>query len=269
MNDRRLTSFQLNVPPQIDFIKTDKTDKFKIIHKFGANFAIGTSIEDIQSNGGIYNWPTLPFKVEVVSTDADDTAGGNGARSVIVEGLKFDGANLIEDSEEIATNGLIPVLGLIDWFRINRAFIEKSGVYASTTSLSQQGTINVQTEGAGEIHAQLALDTIGFGQSLIARFSLPSNAFGYLQLISAFPDSAKPVRYFLFQRKNSNITSAPFTAKRIVINFPPITEPATLSPQNPVEFTPNTDIWFSGIGSTGSTNELGIDFELTLKFFDL
>lgn len=269
MNDRRLTSFQLNVIDQRNLIASNSTDKYRIIHKFGANFAIGTAIEDIQSNGGIYNWPTSPFKVEVVSTDPDDTAEGNGARSVIVQGLRFIGGNLTETQEEISLNGLTPSVGLVDFFRINRAFIEKSGVYATTTALSQQGTINIQTEGGGEIHAQLLLDTIGFGQSLIARFSLPSNAFGYLQGISSFPDSTKPVKYFLFQRTDSNIINAPFTAKRIVLNSPAISQETILKPQNPFEFTPNTDIWFAGIATTGSDNELGIDFELTLKFFEL
>jgi len=270
MNDKRLTSLQLNVPNQIDLLKTDKTDKFTIIHKFGSNMEIGTAVEDIQTNGGFYQWAISPFKVEVVSTDPDDTFLGIGGRSITVQGLEKIGSNLFDVQETIPLNGLTPVVGNVDFFRTNRMFLETSGVYASGGSLSHQGNINIQVEGGGEIQGQLLIDTlISTGASQIARFSTPSNARGYLQGFVASTASNKAAKYFIFMRPDSNIVTAPFSTKRLIFAAPPFVGSNGIAPENPLEFEPNTDVWFCGVGLQGADNELTVDFELTLKFFDL
>lgn len=270
MNDKRLTSFQLNVPPQIDFVRTENADKFAIIHKFGSNMNIGTSVEDIQSNGGFYNWPLSSFKAEIVSTDPNDNSSGSGGRSVTIQGLQQIGPILLDVEETILLDGLTPAVGTVDFFRINKCFLATSGTNGGSGSLSHQGIITIQTEGAGEIHGELTLESgLSFGTSLVARFSIPSDARGSLQRVFANTASNKAAKYFVFQRTNANIVTAPFPGKRLIFNAPPFIGNSDLFPQNPLELDPATDIWFCGIGLLGSDNELTIDFELTLKYFDL
>ncbi len=270
LTDKQMTSHLFNVPNQIDFVQTDKTDRYRFIHKFGANLNITTEVQDIQSNGGIYTWPTSNFLAEAVSDNANDFFGGPGAWSVFIEGLiRLPNGLLIEKNEEINLAGVSTRTGPELLFRINSSWVAKSGVYAGTDIPSHQGNVSIQTEGGGEIHTQILIDQVGFGQSLIARFTVPSNAFGYLQNVVACTDSIKPVRYYIFQRQVANIVDEPFTAKRIIYNSPPFEGQNLFSTENPIEIEPATDVWFAGVGTIGATNEITIDFELTLKYFDL
>jgi len=270
MNDKQLTSLQLNVPNEINLLKTEKTDRFRVIHKFGSNKEIGTTVEDIQTNGGFYNWPISPFKAEVVSDNANDTFLGTGGRSVTIQGLEKIGSRLFDVEETIPLNGLTPVVGNVDFFRINTSFLETSGVYGEGSALSHQGTITVQTEGGGEIHGEMLVDSaISIGINQIARFSTPSDARGHLQGLVASTASNKAAKYLIFARPDSNIVSAPFSPKRLVFAAPPFIGSNSLVTVNPFRFGPNTDVWFCGVGLQGTNNEITVDFELTLKYFDL
>lgn len=56
--------------------------------KFGDNPAVGTTYEIIESGGGVYPWPTSAQPVRIrAGGNAADTAGGAGARSILVTGL--------------------------------------------------------------------------------------------------------------------------------------------------------------------------------------
>ncbi len=255
MNDKRLTSFQLNVPPQIDFLTTDNTDRFAVVHKIGANANIGTSVEDIQTNGGFYSWSIDNFKVEVLSTDAADDVMGSGGRSVLIIGLtKVDG-NLFDIIETIPLTGLTPSIGKEDFFRVNNVLLVDSGTYANGNELSHKGTITVQAEGGGEIQGQLILDSgLSIGIAQIARFSTPSDARAYLQGLIVSTASNKVVKYFIFARPRSNVISPPFSSKRLILSPPPFIGNNPLSIQNPLEFQPNTDVWFCGVGLQGQAS---------------
>ena len=61
-------------------------DEYEEIHKFGTSDAVGTTFVPI-ARGNVYQTPTTAQALEVVSTDANDTAAGTGARTVTVIGL--------------------------------------------------------------------------------------------------------------------------------------------------------------------------------------
>ena len=84
-------------------VSSGEIEGAKIVSKFGENPAVGTSEETIWDAGGVYDYLTTASQLDVTSTDADDTDGGNGARTVVLEGLD---ANYNEITETVTMDGL-------------------------------------------------------------------------------------------------------------------------------------------------------------------
>ena len=51
------------------------------IHKFGYNPNIGTSVETVWAQGGLYVYPTTASTMYISSSSTADTAAGTGART--------------------------------------------------------------------------------------------------------------------------------------------------------------------------------------------
>lgn len=101
------------------------------VSKFGrnSNIDINTVPEDIWSGGDLYKGhPTTiaPKTVEVVSTDASDTAAGVGAQTIRIEGLRDNAASQY-DTEDFTLNGTTPVTSTKNWYRINRGYVLTAG----------------------------------------------------------------------------------------------------------------------------------------------
>lgn len=133
----------------------------------------GTIPEDVWSGGGLYPWMTASTALEIVSTNANDTAAGTGARTVLVQGLDI---NYIEVSQTITLNGVTPVALPQNLFRINNALIASAGSGETNT-----GIINIQDAGAGTIRAIIPA---GYGITKQSIYTVPA---GYtLQILSQF-----------------------------------------------------------------------------------
>ncbi len=269
MRDKELTGHFMSVPNDIDLLKTEKTDRYRIIHGFGSSDNMGSAVNDISSTGVVYAWPQGVFRPQVVSDNANDNASGDGARSVMVKGLGFAGPNLIDIEEEIPTDGITPVLANNNFFRVNQSFVEKSGVYATTTALSHQGNLTVSTFGGTLVHSIIKIEnSVSLGEAEIGRYSIPSNAKGWLQVINVSTASNMATKYFVWKRKDMNVIAAPFSSKRLIYTAPPFVGQSNRELKNAFELDPNTDFWFSGESPLGANNEVAVDFELTLKYFD-
>lgn len=75
-----------------------------ILHKFGYG-SVGTSLTPVTSSL-TYQTPTTATALEILSSDANDTAAGTGARTVTVEGLDGSGNPL---TETVSMNGTAAV----------------------------------------------------------------------------------------------------------------------------------------------------------------
>lgn len=116
--------------------KTGKTEPFEFqvsrgqipwhtaITVFGYNADVDTAEETIWPYGGLQPHPATALSMKVSSTDADDTALGNGARTVFVEGLD---ANYNVISETVTLNGLTAVQTVKSYLRINDAYVASAG----------------------------------------------------------------------------------------------------------------------------------------------
>lgn len=125
--------------------RTGKTEPFEFqvarghipwhtaITVFGYNADVDTAEETIWPYGGLQPHPSAALSMKVSSDDADDTALGNGARTIFIEGLD---ANYNVISETITLNGLTAVQTVNSYLRINDAYVASAG-----TSNSAEGNI--------------------------------------------------------------------------------------------------------------------------------
>lgn len=116
--------------------RTGKTEPFEFqvsrgqipwhtaITVFGYNPDVDTAEETIWPYGGLQPHPSAALSMKVSSDDADDTALGNGARTVFVEGLD---ANYNVISETVTLNGLTAVQTVKSYLRINDAYVASAG----------------------------------------------------------------------------------------------------------------------------------------------
>lgn len=68
----------------------------------GMNPSVSSTFEDVQDVGGVLPVQTSAVAMQVVSSSASDTAAGTGARTVQVDGIGADGAEL---SQSVTLNG--------------------------------------------------------------------------------------------------------------------------------------------------------------------
>lgn len=232
--------------------------------KFGRNVAVGTSLADIATPGGVYAWPQTATNIQISSNEADDTLLGDGARVVRVQGLD---SNFDELEEDVAMDGVTPVILANKYLRISRAFVVTSGAYGTTTTNSHVGTLTIEDQGgAGTTHIEIGFDgALGIGQSVIARYTVPRGWRGVLKAISSSIDSNKVASiYFNIRINSDDPTTAPFGAKRTVGYKDGLTGPD----RTPIIVAGNavpamTDIWVSAKAEAADT-KIESTFELWL-----
>lgn len=155
--------------------------RYEVI-KFGRNTDVDSgAAESIWPTGGTYPWsafntggvPTAQT-ISVVSNDANDTAGGSGARTIKVFGLD---ANWALQSENVALNGLTPVALNNQFIRVNRIRVLTAGTFGS----ANVGTINASVGGT-IVATVLPL----MGSTQMAMYTVPAGYTGLLQQIDAY-----------------------------------------------------------------------------------
>jgi hypothetical protein len=141
-----------------------------IVNKFGENPAVTTATdpEDVWAGGGIYDfYPTSAQSVLAASTDADDTDGGAGARTITFYGLdaSWNAAN-----ETVTLNGTNSVALTNTYRRMFRGVVLTAGA-----SSANEGDITV-TNAAGDVAIHI---DAGDGQTQQAIYTVPNNTTAY------------------------------------------------------------------------------------------
>ena len=145
------------------------------LFKFGSNADIDSANETIWDQGGIYSYPASAAKVYVSSSNANDTAAGTGARTVVVMGLDGD---YDEISETVSLNGQTQVETDALFLRVFRAYVDTAGsggtaagdIYVATTGESS----GVPT---GTVYAKIR---VGENQTLMAIYTVPAGKTLYV-----------------------------------------------------------------------------------------
>lgn len=230
----------------------------EMVRQVGRNPDIdsGTAKEDIWPAGGIYVWPTAPAVTTVVSTSANDTVGGTGARYVRVYGIA-DPATYEPVIEDVAMDGLTPVTLSTEFYRINRVVVTEVG----NADNSNVGAIDVK-------HGATVLCRVGAstGASLQAIFTVPnigqhrSYLVGFDGQVVAGSSSGITIEMFLETR-------CPGMGWRVQ----DIIEPGSLGAavysdfRAPAKVQPGTDIRVRKYNATGNNLTAISQFDLLLK----
>jgi len=228
----------------------------KIVHQFGANHLVSTSVVDIWIVSGIYVWLQAVVTLEAISDSTNDTLAGTGARTIRLEGLD---SNWDEISEEIEMNGTSATASTTQTFiRINSAYVVTCGTYSD----ANDGIITIRTAGAGATHLTIHVDEgLGTGQSQAARFSVPRGKKALVHSIHLWTNNNKPVTVWMLMREGGNIVTAPFSPRRLIIEFSGMTAPEDHDETTPIIVNEYSDIYFQGIAGAGST-DVSIDFDI-------
>ncbi len=230
-------------------------------HQFGkAN--VGTTLVPVASSLK-YPTPTAATTLEVVSSDADDTSAGAGARTVTIQGL--DG-NWDEITQTVAMNGLTPVPFPIDMLRVYRWWVATSGVYATSALGSHQGTITIQTSPGAVLWFNGTVDPYPKGQSEIGGYTVPDGYTAYVFLHNISVDSTKAVDIIFVRRLDADTIAAPFTPMRAITEYVAVS--GSLTPETgmiPVNgaFTARTDLLWLGKVASG-TASISILYDILL-----
>jgi len=264
INTQEILNFVRLGVPLSAFATLGVVEGMATVHKFGRTIAAGAAFGDVWLNGGVYVWPTVASKLEAISGAAADDDGGLGASKITVSGLD---ANFNRIEEEITMNGLTVTSSTTQSFRrVNRAFVSESGTYCSTTAGSNAGVITIRIAGAGATQCLLGFsDSVGRGQTQIARYTTAVNETGILTSINANVAGTRSAHVSWFKREHADDIVAPFLgARRLIYEVDDLIGNISVQLPHNVKIPPKTDIWVtahaaSAAGSTPVSAQFDIE----------
>jgi hypothetical protein len=122
-----------------------------------------------------YVWPAAAATITVESSSAADDVGSTGATEVTITGLLSDYS---ETTEVFATDGVTPVAGVKEFFRINEAKVTAAGTGGKNAGniIVKQGANILSWISAGENLSEQLIFTVPLGESLSVEKMLGSGA---------------------------------------------------------------------------------------------
>lgn len=241
-------------------IALGNVDGAYVIHKFGANDGIGTTIEPVTISGN-YRTPTSATSLEVLSDNVNDNVAGTGARVLRIYGLNATGHEIYVD---VNLSGITPVNLSKDFLRVYRWYVLESGSYADQSTPSQFGTITLRESGGGQTWSNLNVIGGGFGvgQSEIGVYTIPKGNTCWLLKKVMSVNSNKYANIYFFKRENITDTTSPYSAMRLVEKHIGVTSVAALESRSAIDkFKELTDVGFMANTDTGSA-EVSVEFEM-------
>ena len=235
------------------------------VHKFGEIIGVtSATVYKAVALGEIYNMPQVAgaTTLRVKAGNANDTAGGSGARAIMLQGLDETGAPILE---EVPTAGASAgAASTTTFLRLNRAWVTESGTYATATAGSHDSDIVIEN-GAGGTDWATMMNSVSYphAQTQIGCLTVPLGFQALMHEFSLTVESVKTADFILLQRENILETTAPFTAMRTVEELLGVTGDYNESRAVPFgPFPALTDIIWMARGLT--TPDVTLDFTLEL-----
>ena len=119
--------------------------KYTRVAALGHNPDIDAGPEDVWTGGGTYPWMTAATSLEVLSSSANDTSAGTGARTITINGLDI---NYNAITATVTLNGTTSVAVGTQFFRINSALVASAG-----SGKVNAGDLTIRDAGAGTTRA--------------------------------------------------------------------------------------------------------------------
>ncbi len=228
-----------------------QVDGHKTLFKFGINGDVGTSVETVWAQGGVYAYPASATVMKISSSSADDAAAGTGARTISIAGLD---ANYNEISETVILDGQTAVNTVNSYLRISRMFVVTAGSGATAAGTIYAGTGTVTSGVPATVYGMIALNA---NQTQMAFWTVPA---GYtLYLTGLFYTSGNTnanawTNFQLIQRPLGGVFRQQ-SSSRVPGNGDFVVDLHT-----PLAFVEKTDIEVRAIASTSPSN-VSAEFE--------
>ena len=151
---------------------------YRTLYKFGYNPDVNGDEETVWEQGGDYPWLDSAVTMFVSSTSVNDTSGGSGANTILIQGLD---ENYVEIEETITLNGQTQVATQLSYLRVYRSFVTLAG-----SSGTSGGIIYIGSSGAtggvpnGTVYANLSIGN----QTQIAAYTVPAGHTLYVDEIN-------------------------------------------------------------------------------------
>jgi len=221
------------------------------ISKFGRNPGVKSAdYESIWDGSNLYPWPTAAETLNVVSDDTDDSSSGTGARTVEIEGLDTNWAVI---TETVTMNGTTNVTTTNSFLRVYRARVVTAG-----STGTNEGTITFTNTSSSNVIAQISVDNSGFGQTLMAIYTIPAGKSGYLISLD-FSSSKDNEHTFRLLSRDNAVADAAWNTKEFANARGGFNQ---FRKYGINKYTEKTDIDFQAIASASSAASGG--FELIL-----
>ena len=207
----------------------------------GRNTTVGQEFVPVTPNG-IYQTPQVGSQVQLrirAGGNANDTAGGSGAREIELYGLDESG---LEITDIIATNGALASLpSSRSFLRLMGARVSKSGTYATQTAGSHAADIVIEST-AGDLWGKIPIN--GFPESIsrIGSFTIPADYEGFLIGVRINVSAGKIVDAILFKRENVLETAPPYAPMEVIGEFFNVPGFLDVGYDAPIYLPPMTDV---------------------------
>ncbi len=220
-------------------------------NKFGQNLIVGTTEEDIQSQGGILVFLQAAELITISSTDAADTLLGTNATSVLIQGL--DG-NFLEISEVVNLSGITEVNTTNQYIRVNRMEVNQVGTY----SFDNAGTITGIAAITGSTQIEIPISS---GQSKTTHYTVPAGQNLIITTFRVTMDTGKTIDIAAKIRENADDIIPPVSPVKTIRDLKGLSTPASGISLGNFKFNEKTDIWMTGVTSVGTSQiEINYDF---------
>jgi hypothetical protein len=233
----------------------------RVIHCFGRNTAIGATFTPI-TRSGFYRTPQVSGATALrvkAGGNANDTANGTGARSIILTGIDANG-DLI--NEIIATAGASASAATSKTFiRLLDASVHSSGTYASQSAASHSGNIVIENAAGGDDWALISDGSFPRGDTEIGVYTTPRGRSGYVHHIRLSSDVEKKSNIVFFKRSGILETQAPYSSMTLVAEYPNVSGTILLEFDPPLKFPELTDFGFMA-KIDASTVDVTVSFDV-------
>jgi hypothetical protein len=233
----------------------------RVIQCFGRNTSIGSTFTPV-TRSGFYRTPQVSGATALrvkAGGNANDTANGTGARSIILTGLNSNG-DLI--SEIIATAGASASAATSKTFiRLLDASVHSSGTYATQSAPSHSGNIVIENASGGDDWALISDGSFPRGDTEIGVYTTPRGRSGYVHHIRLSSDVEKKSNIVFFKRSGILETQSPYSAMTLVAEYPNVSGTQLLEFDPPLAFPQLTDFGFMA-RIDASTVDVTVSFDV-------
>lgn len=224
----------------------------KTVANLGVNNNVTTTSADLWTGGTDVILLSTAETLNIVSTSANDTSVGTGARTVLVFGLDAEGLEL---SEVVTLNGTTNVLTTAPFFRINELIVLTAG-----TGGLNAGVITATSSGSSILVAHMVA---GVNRAQQAHYTVPSNKYFLVRWVALSSNKGASQEFDFFYQE-PGLVRTPLLEVSVTANSKEFEVPLG------AYFIPLTTLFIrtSMISGTGEGSLNYVGYQVPLDYFD-